>query len=152
MSGLRTLTVDIYPAGLTSAGLTAALEDLAAGLRSHGISVSLDLAADIGLDPVGEQLVFRMAQECLNNVKRHAKATTVRVRLYPTADHVCFDITDDGIGFDPSSAAAQPSLGHFGLHVLHDLVTGTGAELWLASAPGAGTHWQLRILPAPAPA
>ncbi len=152
VSGLRMLMVDLYPAGLTAAGLPAALVDLAAGLRSTGISVTLDIAPTTRLDAAGDQLAFRVAQECLANVKRHAKATTVSLRLYPTEAYVCLDITDDGIGFDPSSAAAQPCIGHFGLHVIGDLVTGAGAELWLASAPGAGTHWQLRIAPHPAPA
>jgi len=147
VGGLRNLAADIYPAGLTAAGLTAALEDLAAGLRSSGVTVTLDLNTEIGLDATSERLVLRVAQECLTNVARHAKATTVHVSLYSTDDSVVFDITDDGIGIDPSGPVARPSLRHFGLHVLGDLVTAAGAELWLASAPVAGTHWQLRVPP-----
>lgn len=145
IGGLRSLLVDIYPASLATAGLAAALDDLATSVRSRGITVTLDIHPDTGLDPTGERLVFRVTQECLTNAARHAAATTVAVRLDRIDDCVQLDIDDDGVGFDAQGVLDDPSEGHFGLRILGDVVAEAGAELRLASAPGAGTHWQLKV-------
>jgi len=102
------------------------------------------------LDPVGERLVFRVAQECLHNITRHARASNVEVRLGRTEGAAVLDIVDDGVGFDAQNAIADPTEGHFGLRVMADVVIDAGAELDPASAPGAGTRWRLRV-PVPGP-
>jgi signal transduction histidine kinase len=145
IGGLRSLLVDIYPASLAAAGLAAALDDLAASVRSRGMTVTVDVQPQTGLDQAGERLVFRVAQECLNNVARHAAATTVSLRLRRIEEYVQLEIDDDGVGFDAATKIAHPEEGHFGLRILGDVVAVAGAELWLASAPGAGTQWQLRV-------
>jgi signal transduction histidine kinase len=145
IGGLRTLLLDIYPPSLASAGLTAAISDLALTLRSRGTAVALDLAPETGLDEAGERLVFRVARECLNNIARHAAATHVKVRLEQGESETVMEISDDGIGFDAATQLAHPSEGHFGLRVLGDTVADAGGELLLSTAPGAGTRWQLRI-------
>jgi signal transduction histidine kinase len=82
--GLRSLLVDIYPPGLTNAGLVPALTDLAGGLEARSIAAHLvldeDAAARLGADE--QQLVFRVARECLRNAARHADAHNVGVRLF----------------------------------------------------------------------
>jgi len=145
IGGLRTLLLDIYPPSLASAGLKAALTDLASTLRSRGTAVTLELAEETGLDPAGERLVFRVARECVNNIARHAAATNVQVRIEGQERDTVMEITDDGIGFDAEQLLAHPTEGHFGLRVLGDGVSAAGGELLLSSAPGAGTRWQLRI-------
>ena len=145
IGGLRSLLVDIYPPSLATAGLEAALTDLVTTLRSRGISVVLELAPQIGLDTAGERLVFRVAQECFNNIARHAAATNVQVRLERREEYAVMEINDNGVGFDAPDLLAHPAEGHFGLRVLGDVVADAGGELLLASAPGAGTRWQLRI-------
>ncbi len=145
IGGLRSLLVDIYPPNLAVSGLTPALEDLVSSVRSRGIAVTLDLPADTGLDPAGERLVFLVAQECLGNVARHSEASSVVVRLAHEDGYAVLDIGDDGIGFDAGQAIAHPPEGHFGLRVLGDVASEAGAELWLASAPGEGTQWRLRV-------
>jgi signal transduction histidine kinase len=145
IGGLRTLLLDIYPPSLASAGLTAALTDLASTLQSRGTAVTLDLAPETGLDQAGERLVFRVARECLNNIAKHAAAANVRIRLEQAEGHTVMEITDDGVGFDAAEKLAHPPEGHFGLRVLGDIVADAGCELLLSSAPGAGTRWQLRI-------
>jgi signal transduction histidine kinase len=125
--------------------LTPALEDLVSSVRSRGIAVTLDLPAGTGLDPAGERLVFRVAQECLGNVARHSNASSVVVRLARESGYTVLDVADDGIGFDAGQALAHPPEGHFGLRVLGDVASQAGAELWLASAPGEGTQWRLRV-------
>jgi signal transduction histidine kinase len=145
IGGLRSLLVDIYPASLAAAGLAAALDDLAASVRSRGITVNVDISSQTGLDPAGERLVFRVAQECLTNITRHAGATAVSLQLRRTDENVLLEISDDGVGFDAATVIAHPEEGHFGLRILGDVVARAGAELWLASAPGGGTQWQLRV-------
>ena len=105
----------------------------------------LEIGPDVGLDAAGERLVYRVAQECLHNIVKHAAATDVEVRLERVERHAVLSINDNGVGFDASDLLANPKEGHFGLRVLGDVVAGSGGELLLASAPGAGTQWQLRI-------
>lgn len=145
IGGLRSLLLDIYPASLETAGLEAALNDLASTLRARGTAVLLNIARDTGLDAERERLVYRVAQECLHNIARHAAATNVEVRLDREEGHAVLDINDNGVGFDAPDLLSNPKEGHFGLRVLGDVVADAGGELLLASAPGAGTHWQLRI-------
>ncbi len=145
IGGLRSLLVDIYPASLAAAGLAAALEDLAASVRARGMSVSVDIGPTPGLDAAGERLIFRVTQECLHNAVRHSAATEVAVRLRPTKEGVLLDIQDDGVGFDAERVLTHPEEGHFGVRIMGDVVAEAGGTLRLASAPGAGTHWQLKV-------
>jgi len=145
IGGLRSLLVDIYPPNLASAGLAGALEDLVARLRSRGLAVTVQMPTASGLDPVAERLIYRITQEILTNIARHAAASTVTVRLSTRGNCVVLDIADDGIGFDVTQTLAQPPEGHFGIRVLGDLAADSGAELNVSSAPGAGTRWQLRL-------
>jgi two-component system, NarL family, sensor kinase len=145
IGGLRSLLLDIYPPSLASAGLEEALTDLVSTLRSRGTAVMLEVAPRTGLDAAGERLVFRVAQECLNNVARHAAATNVHVALERVEGYAVMEINDNGVGFDAADLLAHPVEGHFGLRVLGDVVAEAGGELLLTSAPGAGTGWQLRI-------
>ena len=145
IGGLRSLLLDIYPPSLASAGLEEALTDLVSTLRSRGTAVMLEVAPRTGLDAAGERLVFRVAQECLNNIARHAAATNVQVALERVEGYAVMEINDNGVGFDAADLLAHPVEGHFGLRVLGDVVAEAGGELLLTSAPGAGTGWQLRI-------
>jgi signal transduction histidine kinase len=147
IGGLRSLLLDIYPPSLSTAGLAAALTDLASTLRSRGTAVTLELADETGLDEAGERLVFRVARECLNNIAKHASATNVQLRLAIDEGQTVMEISDDGDGFDAAEQLAHPAQGHFGLRVLGDVVADDGGELFLSSTPGAGTRWQLRIPP-----
>ncbi len=145
IGSLRSLLVDIYPQSLTTAGLRAAIEDLAATVRARGVLVGTDVPEPSGLDADGERLVFRVARECLTNVTRHAAATGVDLALRAEGDEMVLEIADDGMGFDPKAALDNPPEGHFGLRVLADTVRAAGAELALSTAPGMGTRWQLRV-------
>ncbi len=146
IGGLRSLLVDIFPANLRTGGLADALADLAAPLRSRGIEVTLDLEQDdIDLDPEVERLVFRITQECLHNVRRHSRASSVRIAWRQEGEEMVLDVVDDGRGFDPAEVLASPREGHFGVRVLADVASAAGADLSVATAPGAGCHWRLRV-------
>lgn len=147
---LRSLLVDIYPPSLAAAGLGPALRDLASGQRERRVDTRLELAAPdtLGLSDGQERLVFRVAQECLRNIGKHAAPCTAVLRMYadPGDDTVVFEVADDGPGFD-TGLLTDPDPAHFGLRVLIDLATDAGAELSVRSAAGAGTTWRLRLHP-----
>jgi signal transduction histidine kinase len=144
VGGLRSLLVDIYPPSLARAGLASALADLAASTAGRGVEVDLDTGADLRLGQDEERLVYRVTQETLRNTATHAAPCTARVRLRREDGGVVLDVLDDGPGFDPA-VLSEPAQGHLGVKVLADLATDAGAELAVASAPGRGTHWRLRL-------
>jgi signal transduction histidine kinase len=143
---LRSLLVDIYPPSLATSGLGTALADLAQAGAARGLQVHVDAggADDLGLGQDEERLVYRVAQECLRNSAAHAAPCTATIRLAGEPGAVVLDVLDDGPGFD-TSRVNQPQEGHFGLRVLADLATDAGADLQVASRPGAGTHWRLVV-------
>ena len=146
IGSLRSLLVDIYPATLEASGLGEALGDLVSSLRSRGLQVLVEIDHDDQrLVPEQQRLVFRIAQECLQNVRSHSGASTVTLGLHDRPGEVVLDVVDDGVGFDPEAALTQPRAGHFGVRVLADVASGAGAELSLSTAPGAGCHWRLRV-------
>jgi two-component system, NarL family, sensor kinase len=146
ISGMRTLLVDIYPPSLATSGLLAALEDRVTSLGARDIDVLMDLdpGAVRHLSPAQERLFYRVAHECLLNTIRHARARQVTVSLRADQDAAVLEISDDGVGFDAGAAVTDPAHGQFGMRVLADLAREAGAELYVASAPGAGTRWLLR--------
>ena len=147
ITGMRTLLVDIYPPSLETSGLVVALEDLTSSLEARDINVELHLdpRSVEGLDPEGERLVYRVAHESLLNAMRHALADRVTVSLHAEGNATVLEVADNGIGFDAAEAFDRPHEGHFGLRVLVDVAREGGADLLLATAPGHGTRWQLRV-------
>jgi two-component system, NarL family, sensor kinase len=146
ISGMRTLLVDIYPPNLEHAGLLTALEDHVASLGSRDIDVLMNLDHDAVrcLDHDQERLFYRVAHECLLNTIRHSGARHVTLSLRNDGDATVLEISDDGCGFDPPVTLMHPVAGHFGLRVLTDIAREAGAELFVASAHGAGTRWLVR--------
>jgi signal transduction histidine kinase len=122
------------------------LEDLATSLRARGIAVTVTIPeGGPRPDEATEQLVFRVAQECLRNAARHSGADRVDLSLSSDASGLVLEVTDDGAGFDPAAALSAPQEGHFGLRILADLASDAGATLDVASAPGLGTRWRLTV-------
>jgi signal transduction histidine kinase len=146
IGSLRTLLVDIYPPNLSSAGLVAALTDLASTARTRDIDVRLETTMGAtGLGEEGERLVYRVAQESLRNAIRHSGATRIDIILALVGTDVVLTVADDGRGFDVEETLAAPREGHFGLQVMGDLTARSGANLEVASSPGEGTAWRLTV-------
>ncbi len=154
IGGLRSLLVDIYPPALRSAGIAAALRDLVAPMRGRDLEVIIDVPETVELPPPVEELIFRVAQECLRNVSRHADASSVELTLtVPTGKIVpagepgvaVLEIADDGVGFDAAAVLAEPPEGHFGLRLIADQAAVAGATLLVKSVPGGGTRWRMEV-------
>ena len=142
--GLRSLLLEIYPAHVQRAGLSAALEDLVAMQRLQGIDASTRIAATLGIRRDHEALVFRTAQEALRNVTRHSGARTASVGLEAAGDWVALIVEDDGTGFDVG-AVLQRGDGPVGLRVLSELAVQARCVLSVSSAPGRGTRLRLEV-------
>lgn len=137
---LRTLLVDIYPPTLQRSGVRAALNDLAAPVRSAGIEVTLDVPDDSGLLEATEALFYRVAQEAIRNARKHGDPSHVQVELTQTADGARFRVADDGRGFVPVDILEPTRKQHFGLRLMQDLVDDAGGTLEIESASGSGTE------------
>lgn len=140
IDGVRRFARNLRPSVLDDLGLLPALEWLATqALTATRLEVS---GADRRLSPATELTVFRLAQEALNNVDKHAHAHTAAIRVAfgePPQGGVRVAITDDGRGFTPEQAHAQAQAGHLGLLGLRERVTLAGGTLAVQSAPGEGT-------------
>jgi signal transduction histidine kinase len=104
------------------------------------VPVTLAVEGERSVPPDVQITLYRIAQEVLNNVAKHAGARAVAMRLRMDPDDVELRIEDDGQGFDPVSVAP----GHFGLRILQERAATIGAALAIDSAPGRGTQVILR--------
>ena len=98
---LRSLIVAIHPPNLRAAGLEAALRDLLSPLAATGVETTLDTPQEPLPDDV-ELLFYRAAGEALQNVRRHAGASRVAVRVFRDGDLARLEVVDDGVGFTPA--------------------------------------------------
>lgn len=127
----------IRPATLDDLGLRAAIEDLAGELREAGIAVEATI--DPGLDeapPPLQTTVYRIVQETLNNVRKHAGTDRVRVRVVRQADRAEVSVEDFGCGFDQATAPGEG----FGLLGIRERVRLAGGDCTVESSPGRGTQ------------
>lgn len=146
VADLRRLTRDLRPIYLEDLGLIPALEMLARDM-SQTTSVSLTfekVGRERRLLPNVELALYRIAQEGLSNVIRHAQADQAKVSLQFAAGEVKLTIRDDGQGFAvPESPAEMAPSGHFGLLGVQERAEAIGARLQLESTPEAGTWLQV---------
>jgi signal transduction histidine kinase len=139
LDGVHTMSLELRPKALDDLGLDAALQRYAQDWQTHhGIDVDLlVLGLEAGrLPPAVETALYRIIQEGLTNVARHAQARTVSVVLERRDNQVRVIVEDDGIGFDPGQPAARERLGLYGMQERAELL---GGHLIVESAPGQGT-------------
>ncbi|ATQ29062.1 ATP-binding protein [Rhodococcus ruber] len=134
---LRSTVTTLHPQVLSQLGLATALRELAEQSARRG-GFAVDVVVD-GSFPREEALLFSVARELLGNVVKHAKATSVRVRLVRRGPDMVLEVADDGCGFDPATLPDRVGQGHIGLasHVLR--VESVGGTAVVRSAPGDGT-------------
>ena len=147
---IRLALLSLAPPILDEVGLVQALERLCDAVAGPArIDVRRDLPAlPLELPAAVEGACYRIAQEALTNVARHAQARVVTVRLATTADRVLLEVSDDGRGFDP--AAATPGRGLSGIRERVEVLSGTAS---IESVPGRGTtvHVELPLAHREAP-
>jgi signal transduction histidine kinase len=143
LSELRQMCTDLRPPTLDTLGLGAALRILADDWSGQtGVTVHLDLPADVSLRPLPDEAavnLYRVAQEALANVARHAAARQVTLRLAWQGDCLALSIRDDGRGFAlPKALRNLVEQGHFGLVGMQERVELIGGQLSIESTPGRG--------------
>ena len=136
---LRTLITELRPAALDELGLVPAIETLAQRTATtEGLTletnIDLRLEGETRLEPEVESAVYRLAQEALTNVVKHARANRVEMNLTREDSAVVLTVSDDGIGFDPDGSGPG-----FGLIGMRERVSLTGGRLEIESQDGAGT-------------
>jgi PAS domain S-box-containing protein len=141
---LRRIASDLRPRTLDDLGLTAALEWQAQEFESRTqIRCRVTLPPEpLVLDTERSTAIFRIFQESLTNVARHAHATRVEASLEREGNHLIFQVRDNGRGFDTEEAKAHKSLGLVGMQERALLLDG---ELKVEGVPGTGTTMILRI-------
>jgi signal transduction histidine kinase len=132
IESLRTLITELRPAALDEIGLAPAIEGLGQRLATvEGLDVEIDVDVGGRLDPELETVVYRLVQEALTNVAKHAQAERVRVQVRLDYDVVRLEVTDDGRGFDPDADAEG-----FGLLGMRERVSLAHGQLAIDSEPG----------------
>jgi two-component system sensor histidine kinase UhpB len=151
---VRQLSLSLRPPQLDDLGLAAALRShLDRQARVAGLEAHFEAAdAPQELPPDTETACFRVAQEAINNVLRHARARNLWVRIFAAGDGLAISVRDDGRGFDLDEVRERSANGgSLGLIGMEERMALAGGRLELRSAPGQGTVL-LATFPAPAPA
>ena len=142
---MRLLLFQLRPAALQQLGLVRALQQrLDTVERRVNIETRLETTGDCEhLPPRVEQDLYAIAQEALNNIAKHAKASQVDIDLKHDGTAIELRIHDDGQGFDPERNTSEH--GHYGLNMMRERAEAAGVRLMITSQPGHGTelimHW-----------
>jgi PAS domain S-box-containing protein len=137
LAEMRALIFELRPDSLENEGLVAALAKQAAALEArHHLQVEANLGDEPELAPDSKLALYRIAQEGMHNVVKHAGASRVVLRLGKDHGRAFLEIQDDGAGFDPQGSFP----GHLGLQSMRERVERLGGQLIIESKPGAGTR------------
>jgi two-component system sensor histidine kinase DegS len=142
MMEARRLSQDLRPAALDSLGLVPALEGLASQItRYSGIVTEVNVVGEKRRLPDEVELVlFRIVQEVLRNVWKHAEATTANITLEFDESNIVATFRDNGKGFEPPKVLSNlPRYGKLGLAGIQERVQLLGGTLTISSEPGKGT-------------
>ena len=148
LAELRRIVLGLRPAILDDLGLVSAIRWYArSNLEQAGISLEVETPQFIpDLSSQVSTTLFRISQEAVNNILRHAAAHSVRIRLFTQSNSIHLEIKDDGIGFDQiaasNNALQNHHLGLLGLRERTELLEG---KFHLVSSPGQGTSLEVSI-------
>lgn len=141
---IRGLSHELHPMVLEKHGLTPALKQLARGVgKRSGLDVRV-FGEVRDLPPLVEAAIYRVVQEALSNVVRHAKADRADIRLWKTKDRVHCSIRDDGVGYRPAKSDEGYG-GGLGLVGICERVDSLGGECHLLSGNRTGMELKLGI-------
>ena len=136
LAEMRTLLLELRPAKLIEVDLADLLRQLAEAISGRAripVTVQIDGTAEISADV--KVALYRVAQEALNNIAKHAHANNVLIHLERSPERVMLSVSDDGTGFVFEHIAAH----HLGLGIMRERADAIGATLSVRSAPNQGT-------------
>lgn len=137
LSEMRDLLVELRPTTLLNGDLSELLQNLAQTFKSRTqTSVTLDVCLSATLSADEQITLYRITQEALNNISKHAQATCVSVRLMADNGRLELCIEDNGCGFDLTQTPAD----HFGVSIMRERAESIGATYNIESSPGKGTR------------
>lgn len=144
---LRRLSHELRPTVLEEVGLEAALNFLAEGIAIRaGVPITITCPSSDGLSVTAQTTLYRIVQQALINVGKHAHASRVSVRVTKEPKRIRCSIADDGVGFDARAVGAAPAdSGGLGLVGMRERATALGGTFEVSSAPGGGTVVQVTI-------
>jgi signal transduction histidine kinase len=145
VKAVRVICSGLRPGVLDDLGLAAAIEWQASEFASrNGVRCQVSVPpVDLHLDGDRATAAFRIFQECLTNVIRHAQAKSVSVSLCQEEENILLVVQDDGIGFCESDLSN--SLGSLGLLGMKERAQFCGGEVQISSSPGKGTTVTVRV-------
>jgi PAS domain S-box-containing protein len=136
LAEMRTLLLELRPAALRDANLGDVLHQLGEAATGRArLPATVTVTGEAQLPPDVRVTFYRIAQEAVQNVIKHAHASQVELTLHREPDGATLRICDDGRGFDPASVDG----GHFGLRIMDERAATVGAALQVESQPGQGT-------------
>jgi signal transduction histidine kinase len=142
LAEMRALIFELRPESMELEGLLAALSRQVAVLRTrYKLTVNADLGEEPNLSLEMKQALYRIAQEALHNIVRHARASVVELLLTGLANEIMLEVRDNGKGFDTST----PFPGHLGLRSMQERATKMGGTFTIESIPGQGTYVSVRV-------
>jgi PAS domain S-box-containing protein len=143
VASTRRIAADLRPLLLDDLGLGPAIEWLAGTFtQRHGVPCRLAVDSELELEEPYATAVFRIVQESLANVAKHAGASEASVEIERVGDEIVLAVRDDGRGFDLDAPRSVASLGLLGLRERTQLLNG---RIAISSAPGAGTQVEVWI-------
>lgn len=143
LQDVRKILFDLRPMALDDLGLVPALRAYVKGYQAR-TAIAVDLAsfgADRRFAPAFEVAVYRLVQECLTNVEKHAAATRVWITLECRGQELKVTVKDNGVGFDPARVQETPHRG-FGLRGMRERAELVSGRMEIQSSPGQGTRVQ----------
>lgn len=144
LAEMRTLLLELRPGKLVEVRLAELLRQLADALSARArVEVKLEITGTDELAPDTKIAFYRVAQEALNNVAKHARARHVQITLQQSAEVASLRIQDDGCGFVFATIAPE----HLGLGIMRERAEDIGATLHVSSAPAQGTTISIQWSP-----
>lgn len=138
---LRRLSHELRPTILDDVGLVPALEFLAEGVAARtGLRLSVEGPHESRFPGPVETVLYRVVQEALTNVSKHAQATSATIHVWREGQRIYCSIRDDGVGFDPEVRLARGASRGIGLLGIRERLAPLGGGLRINAAPGVGTE------------
>jgi PAS domain S-box-containing protein len=142
LAEMRALIFELRPETLETEGLVAALSKQIESTRAgHGLEISAQWCDEPDLPLEIKEAIYRIAQEALNNITKHARAERVEVRMSCGPEGITLEISDDGVGF----ASEDSFPGHLGLRSMRERATKARGTVEVESAPLQGTRIRISI-------